>query len=201
MCFVLILALLPIEVPNDAGPTAVLREDKPAKVWRARFLTEQAKALKSDEVLKAALARPAISNLKVIKDKADAKTWLRDGLIVGENVKLAELRVSFSEGTEKERAVLVNAVVDAYLTLRETRDRKERERLDQEKQDLVEMDKAVAARFSIIDYSAPTRELEERVARAHLMVMQNLATMWKHDEAAYRSRPRLVLHIKALGAR
>jgi polysaccharide biosynthesis transport protein len=80
------------------------------------YLLTQVQLLKSKNVLDAALAKPAISNLPMIRSSKDPKTTLRDELrveIVNENTYLLE--VALASKDPDEAAAIVNAVVDAYL--------------------------------------------------------------------------------------
>jgi uncharacterized protein involved in exopolysaccharide biosynthesis len=72
--------------------------------------------LTSDRVLDAALARPAIGNLAMIRSSRDPKGDLRQSLrvdIIGSNTSLIE--VALGSRDPDEAAAIVNAVVEAYL--------------------------------------------------------------------------------------
>ncbi len=114
------------------------------------FLLTQVELLKSKSVLDAALAKPGISNLPMIRSAKDRKAALQDEMrveIVGQNTYL--LQVAVGSKNPDEAAALVNAVVEAYFELHKTYHQttnrslkkqleSERERLDgriREKQD------------------------------------------------------------------
>ena len=70
----------------------------------------------SDTVLDAALAKPAISNLPMVRSSKDPKADLREAMnveIVGENTYL--IQVALASKDPDEAAAIVNAVVDAYI--------------------------------------------------------------------------------------
>jgi uncharacterized protein involved in exopolysaccharide biosynthesis len=80
------------------------------------YLETQIRSLTSDRVLDAAIARPSISNLPMIRSSKDPKAAIRQELkvdIVGKNTHLIE--VALSSRDPDEAAAIVNAVVDAYL--------------------------------------------------------------------------------------
>ena len=71
--------------------------------------------IKSRPILLAALKRPDVAGLNIVRDREDPVAWLEENLKVAFLGDSDILRVSL-DGTEpKEQAVLVNAVNDAYL--------------------------------------------------------------------------------------
>jgi uncharacterized protein involved in exopolysaccharide biosynthesis len=82
-----------------------------------RYLLTQINLLKSQSVLDAALARPEISGLPMIRSSKDPKADLGERLrieIIGDNTYL--LRVSLDSRDPDETAAIVNAVVEAYIS-------------------------------------------------------------------------------------
>jgi capsular exopolysaccharide synthesis family protein len=80
------------------------------------YLLTQVNLLKSKSVLDAALARPEISGLPMIRSSKDPKTTLHDELrvdIVGDNTYLLEVALASKDPVEA--AEIVNAVVEAYI--------------------------------------------------------------------------------------
>jgi capsular polysaccharide biosynthesis protein len=82
----------------------------------AAYLETQIQLIKSDSVLDAALANPAIGRLPMIRSSKDFKAELRRNLevaILGDNTSL--IRVSLDARDPAEAAMIVNAVVDSYM--------------------------------------------------------------------------------------
>ncbi len=88
-------------VPSESGLTAYLRT--------------QAAVIKTPAVLNAALLEPQVADLDVIRGHADPFAWLQENLVVDFTGGQDTLRVSLSMDNPEEAAVLVNAVVRAYL--------------------------------------------------------------------------------------
>ncbi len=81
----------------------------------ATFRRTQVVLIKSRLVLRAALRRPEVADLAVLKGKVDPVSWLEKNLRAAFVENTAVLRVSVAEGSADERAALANAVADAYL--------------------------------------------------------------------------------------
>jgi hypothetical protein len=80
------------------------------------YKNTQMTLLRSPHVLKAALSRPGIRELAAFKDRPDAIDWLSRNLQVTSPANTEIIRVSLAGASQKECALLVNAVVQAYLT-------------------------------------------------------------------------------------
>src|SRR5262249_42593569 len=81
------------------------------------YLQTQVQLITSDGVLDAALSRdPRISKLPMIKKSEDPKADLRKEMDVGiVNKHTYLIRVALASGHPEEAAMIVNAVVDAYM--------------------------------------------------------------------------------------
>ena len=66
-------------------------------------------------ILRAALKMPGIGELAIVKNEKDPIDWLSRNLQVTFPAKAEIMQVSLSGGNRKELAMLVNAVVDAYM--------------------------------------------------------------------------------------
>jgi polysaccharide biosynthesis transport protein len=80
------------------------------------YLLTQVQLITSDSVLNAALAKPGISNLPMIRSSKDPKADLRELLnvvIVGDQTYL--IRVGLPSQNPDEAAKIVNAVVESYM--------------------------------------------------------------------------------------
>ncbi len=80
------------------------------------YLETQIQLLRSDRVLDAAITKPRISNLPMIRESRDPKADLRKEMrvsIVGLNTYLIE--VALRSRDPEEAAAIVNAVVDAHI--------------------------------------------------------------------------------------
>jgi polysaccharide biosynthesis transport protein len=95
--------------PELHGATERAEVNKP-------YLQTQVTLIKSDRVLDAALAKPAISTMPMVTSSKDPKVDLRRNLgvgIVGDNTYL--IQVSLDSKDPAEAAAIVNAVVEAYI--------------------------------------------------------------------------------------
>ena len=111
------------------------------------YLLTQVQLIKSDSVLDAALANPAISNLPMVAPSKDPKADLRKELrvaIVGDDTYLIE--VSLASRDPDEAAAIVNAVVDAYIEqhdrYQQTANRALKKNLEAEREKLEKRDPA-----------------------------------------------------------
>jgi polysaccharide biosynthesis transport protein len=80
------------------------------------YLLTQVQLITSDSVLEAALAKPAINSLQMIRSSKDPRADLHEQMkveIVGDHTYL--IRVSLASRNPSEGAAIVNAVVDAYI--------------------------------------------------------------------------------------
>jgi len=81
------------------------------------FKATQAQLLKSPFVLMAALRKPEIAALEMVKrESADPVAWLQDNLKVSFPGDSAIMEVSLTDRNTAEAAKLVNAVVEAYMS-------------------------------------------------------------------------------------
>jgi RNA polymerase sigma factor (sigma-70 family) len=108
-----VYALLVIE----AREPRVLPDAKPAAAEgeAGAYRRTQAALLKSRPVVQAALKRPEVAGLAVLKGQADPVAWLEKNLRTAFLDGSGVLRVSVAEGRPAERAALLNAVVRSYL--------------------------------------------------------------------------------------
>ncbi len=93
----------------------LLPDDRSAHDDDHNFENTQVALIKSRPILLAALRRPKVGELAVVRQHADPAAWLEDELKAGFIEKTDIIKVSFTGPTRPEAAVLVNAVKDAYL--------------------------------------------------------------------------------------
>ena len=75
----------------------------------------QAQMLTSDVVLVAALRKPEVAKLSIVQDEDDPVRWLAKNVKVELPLNTEIMKVSLSDTRKNEVAVLVRAVVDAYM--------------------------------------------------------------------------------------
>ncbi len=93
-------------IPDQRGSSA------PAERY---FENTQLALIKSRPIILAALRRPGVSELAIVRSQEDPAAWLEENLKASFLEKTDILRISL-DGTEaKELPVLVNAVKDAYM--------------------------------------------------------------------------------------
>jgi len=91
----------------------------------------QQELLTSDVVLTAALARPEAASLAFVQNEDDPVGWLAENLRVDYPGKAEIMRVSLTEARPDEAAILVGAVVDAYINeVVDAERHRQRDRLD-----------------------------------------------------------------------
>ena len=71
--------------------------------------------LKSRPILQAALRRPKVGELAMVRQHPDAAAWLEDEVKAGFIDKTDIIKMSLTGPNPKEVAAVVNAVKDAYL--------------------------------------------------------------------------------------
>lgn len=106
-------ALLLIDRSGDNNPLA-----PPARMNAeefANYVNVQMALLKSRLVIQQALRAPSVAKLPVVKQQKDPVAWLEKRLDVDNLVATEIVRVAVHGDTPEEQALLVNAVVDAYL--------------------------------------------------------------------------------------
>jgi succinoglycan biosynthesis transport protein ExoP len=79
------------------------------------FQNTQVALLKSRPILQAALRRPNVGELAMIREHANAATWLEQEVKAGFIDKTDIIKMSLSGPNPKEVAAVLNAVKDAYL--------------------------------------------------------------------------------------
>jgi capsular exopolysaccharide synthesis family protein len=79
------------------------------------FENTQVALIKSRPIILAALRRPKVGDLGIVREKTDPATWLEEELQVSFLDKTEILRISLTGTNPEEVTVLVNAVKDAYL--------------------------------------------------------------------------------------
>jgi uncharacterized protein involved in exopolysaccharide biosynthesis len=101
---------------RESEPKPLISESGTSSRSAGRYLENTPVAvIKSRPILLAALQRPGIADLNIVRSHADPAAWLEENLKV---VFLGEtdiLRVSLDGSEPKEQALLVNAVKDAYM--------------------------------------------------------------------------------------
>jgi polysaccharide biosynthesis transport protein len=96
------------------------------------YKNSQREWLRSPFVLAAALRKPEISSLEIVKREKDPIVWLQDALVVGFPGEAEIMQVSLTDRDKDEVTKLVRAVVEAYLSeIVETDENKRRLRLAQ----------------------------------------------------------------------
>jgi hypothetical protein len=142
-------------VPGEvAPPTAVLRDSLKGGEGTARFLQEQATLLASDPVLRAALRRPEVAELKAVKTQADPLRWLRTNVWTNVDAESGTLRIRLGVGSPREQAHIINAVVDSYL---EEIVRQQRQPIEKRLENLYEARKTAAQSLAAIQRKAQNR--------------------------------------------
>ncbi len=112
----LVVALAPIPNPGSR-PVAILedsRRDLGGELGPG-FLSRQVAALKHVKVLREALRRPGVRELRTVSGEADPVSWVSKHLQVELDEKTSRLHVSFAKGSAREQAEIINAVVEVYL--------------------------------------------------------------------------------------
>jgi succinoglycan biosynthesis transport protein ExoP len=101
---------------SESEPQPLIPDQRNMSVPTERYFENtQIALIKSRPILLAALRRPGIAELTLIRSQDDPAVWLEENLKVTFLEKTDILRVSL-DGTEpKDLAILVNAVKDAYM--------------------------------------------------------------------------------------
>jgi RNA polymerase sigma factor (sigma-70 family) len=109
-----VYALLLIE---DSEPQLLPdgRHSMPTRSDPSVYRRTQAIMLKSHSTLESALKREKVKRLGFVKEKAEPVRWLVRNVETTFVDNTGVLRVSFGEGSPEERAVLINAIVAAYM--------------------------------------------------------------------------------------
>jgi hypothetical protein len=113
------------------------------------YKNTQAQLLKSRLVLTAAVRKPEVAKLQCVRQQRDPITWLQNRLQVSFPGDAEIMKVSLAAEEPKESALLVNAIVDAYL--REVVDvepKRRNDRLNELDNLYVEQKEAVVAKMS-----------------------------------------------------
>jgi hypothetical protein len=106
-------ALLQVEraLQNPMGEPARMSEEE-----FTSYMETQVALMKTRLVLNSALRDPKVANLPAIKDQEDPLNWLENQLKVAAVPRTGIVRVAFKGGRPEDQALLINAVVQAYLT-------------------------------------------------------------------------------------
>jgi hypothetical protein len=145
-------ALIEVSMQSDSILGSGSKAEEEFKVFKGT----QAVLIRSPFVLRAALRRPEIGSLRMLKGAGDEpEKWLKDHLKVTFPAGGEVMRVSLSGDDRAEAAKLVNAVVQAYLQEVVDRD------LGSRAAKLVKLRKALAVKDSEI--RKQQRLLEQRV--------------------------------------
>lgn len=102
----------------EDGEPRLLPDDRPiaaAERDPSVYRRTQAVLLKSRANLGAALKKKEVKRLAILKGKTDPERWLARNIETTFLDNTGVLRVSLGEGNPEERAVLINAVVAAYM--------------------------------------------------------------------------------------
>jgi polysaccharide biosynthesis transport protein len=146
------------------------------------YLLTQVRLITSDRVLDAALSTdPRIAKLPMIKQSEDPKADLREQMVVGivdENTYL--IRVALASTDPEEAAMIVNAVVDAYMQMHTAYHRSANKALHQSLDD--ELDKLTG---EILAKKTELKELERSAAIANNVMTRSIAA--KKDEVGIPS--------------
>jgi capsular exopolysaccharide synthesis family protein len=98
------------------GESQLLPEERRSAIPADRYYENtQVALIKSRPIILAALRRPKVSELGIVRAHADPPMWLEDDLKVGFLEKTDIIKLSLSSADPEEVATLVNAVKDAYL--------------------------------------------------------------------------------------
>jgi hypothetical protein len=101
-----------------SAPTVLTDGRHEARMDAAEFSSfkqTQAEWIKSRVVLNSALRDPNVQKIGILKEQADAISLLKSNLRVEFSGDTELLRVSISSMRPQEAAVLINAIVDAYM--------------------------------------------------------------------------------------
>jgi hypothetical protein len=189
----LVAALLVIEMigQRDREAAAYLQLHVPEgveieyDVWKSTL-----KALVTHRiVLTAAISKPEILDLPAIKCQADPTAWLQRYLHVSYPGNADIMKISLSEYDRRQNAILVNAVVDAFMTEVVDAERKNR---DEKIAELttIKVEKAEELRRVLADLRSFRRESEESNA--------DESQRQANDNRLSRIRERIVSLQKAL---
>jgi len=184
--------------PQGPRPTAVLRDGDPNadRHEQLRFLRGEMWILGTKPVLAAALRRPDVAKLAVVRKQSDPEAWLKARLVLWLDEKTGSLRVSLADGTRREQAIVVNAVVEARLHHEATERRESKEKLIESTRSQNEAIRSLlAAREEVLrsmKSSTPDRQvqlLQEDLARS-----QERIARWEREATM---PPRLHFLVKA----
>jgi capsular exopolysaccharide synthesis family protein len=101
---------------SDAEPQLIPDKSGPLIAPDERYFENtQVALIKSRPIVLAALRRPGIGELGIVRDQPDPALWLEEELKVGFLEKTNILRVALDGTNAGELATMVNAVKDAYL--------------------------------------------------------------------------------------
>jgi RNA polymerase sigma factor (sigma-70 family) len=109
-----VYALLLIE---DSEPRLLpdARHPVPPRSDPASYRKTQTAYLLSRSIHRSALKRDEVKRLAIVERKTDPELWFGDNIETTFLNNSGVLRVSFGEGSPEERAVLINALVAAYM--------------------------------------------------------------------------------------
>jgi hypothetical protein len=109
-------AALRAQVPDLPAALLHVAQDRDGRDDYRAFRNTQAVLVTSRTVLKAALKKPGVADLALVKRQKDPVAWLQGSLVADFPRDAEVLRITLrSPGDPAEAAVLVNAVTDSYL--------------------------------------------------------------------------------------
>jgi succinoglycan biosynthesis transport protein ExoP len=113
-------------VKINATPTNIVFAQHESVVDYEKYQKTQAVQVKSQQVLKAALAQPQVAELPVVREQFSALEWLERDLTADFLTGPEILRISLKGDKQDQLAIVVGAVATEYL--REAREREKNER-------------------------------------------------------------------------
>jgi hypothetical protein len=109
-------AALRAQVPDPPAALLHVAQDRDGRDDYRTFRNTQAVLVTSRTVVKAALKKPGVADLALVKRQKDPVAWLQGSLVADFPRDAEVLRISLrSHGDPGEAAALVNAVTDSYL--------------------------------------------------------------------------------------
>jgi capsular exopolysaccharide synthesis family protein len=113
-------------VKINAQPTSIVFPQRESEVDYEKYQKTQVVLVKAQQVLKAALAQPAVAELAVVREQSNPLEWLERDLTADFLTGPEILRVALKGDKQDQLAVVVGAVAEEYL--REAREREKNER-------------------------------------------------------------------------
>jgi RNA polymerase sigma factor (sigma-70 family) len=177
--------------PAEPVPYALLLFEGKEGDDFAVYRRTQVVLLKSRSVLQSALRTKEVTGLAIIKKKADPIRWLERNLMATFLDNTGILRLLVVDGTQEERAVLTNAVANAYLDfVGDQQQQSKRERLQMMEKMLNENDKRLR------DKRVNLREIEIALGSS-----QSLKNQFAREDLAGLRKELQQVHLAKIRAR